>query len=235
MPNLDAEVLNEPKKQIVKDFSKEEIVQIIQNAIDKGIINLGDIGGSEVTANPTLEGTEPNLEGLEVDGEKYKIPEGTMVEANPTLVGTESPLIGLQVGNVKYKVGGGTKLYLHKITSMGGNKREIVLNGTDNTITLSSTSASLTLIFISTSDTKYTTTYLIAKEIFTGKVFGVYISPYSYFSNVIPASAKDTNIFEAVESPIYSSSNNTSTFTTYRISSATILSSNYTITEITND
>lgn len=110
MPNLDAEVLNEPKKQIVKDFSKEEIVQIIQNAIDKGIINLGDIGGgSEVVANPTLEGTEPNLEGLEVDGEKYKIPEGTVVEANPTLAGTESPLTGLQVGNTKYAVGGGKK------------------------------------------------------------------------------------------------------------------------------
>lgn len=127
MPNLDAEVLNEPKKQIVKDFSKEEIVQIIQNAIDKGIINLGDIGGgSEVVANPTLEGTEPNLEGLEVDGEKYKIPEGTVVEANPTLVGTESPLTSLQVGDTKYSVGGGSGVHCYKIEGKTYNDNILV-------------------------------------------------------------------------------------------------------------
>jgi len=71
--------------------------------------------GSEVVANPTLEGTEPNLEGLEVDGEKYKIPEGTVVEANPTLAGTESPLTGLQVGDTKYAVGGSGKKHLYKL------------------------------------------------------------------------------------------------------------------------
>lgn len=76
-------------------------------------------GGSEVVANPTLEGTESNLEGLEVDGEKYKIPEGTVVEANPTLAGTEDALTGLQVGNTKYKVGGGSHLYKILITSSG--------------------------------------------------------------------------------------------------------------------
>lgn len=33
-------------------------------------------GGTTVVANPTLEGTEPNLTGLEVSGTKYKVPEG---------------------------------------------------------------------------------------------------------------------------------------------------------------
>ena len=33
-------------------------------------------GGTTVVANPTLEGTEPNLTGLEVEGTKYKVPEG---------------------------------------------------------------------------------------------------------------------------------------------------------------
>lgn len=33
-------------------------------------------GGSGVIANPELEGTEPDLEGLEVDGTKYKVPQG---------------------------------------------------------------------------------------------------------------------------------------------------------------
>ena len=39
----------------------------------KGTI-YGIDSGTNVEANPTLEGTEPNLTGLEVDGSKYKIP-----------------------------------------------------------------------------------------------------------------------------------------------------------------
>ena len=35
-----------------------------------------DIAGGEVVANPELEGTEPNLTGIEVDGAKYKVPQG---------------------------------------------------------------------------------------------------------------------------------------------------------------
>ena len=57
-----------------------------------------------VEANPTLAGTESDLQGLEVNGTKYKIPEGTSVVANPTLAGSESKLSGLQVGDTKYKV-----------------------------------------------------------------------------------------------------------------------------------
>ncbi len=33
-------------------------------------------GGTTVVANPTLEGTEPDLTGLEVEGTKYKVPSG---------------------------------------------------------------------------------------------------------------------------------------------------------------
>ena len=72
----------------------------------------------EVVANPTLAGTESDLESLQVGDTKYKIPSGgTEVVANPTLAGTEADLTGLQVGATKYKVpsGGGTQLYVHNI------------------------------------------------------------------------------------------------------------------------
>ena len=61
-------------------------------------------GGSEVIPNPEMEGDEPDLEGIEIDGDKYKIPEGTAVEANPTLAGTENALTGIEVDGTKYKV-----------------------------------------------------------------------------------------------------------------------------------
>ena len=46
----------------------------------ESIIGSGDItipSGSEVVANPTLEGDEGSLTGLEVDGTKYKMPKGS--------------------------------------------------------------------------------------------------------------------------------------------------------------
>lgn len=65
-------------------------------------------GGTEVVANPTLAGTEPDLTGLQVGDDKYKVPDpGTTVVANPTLAGTESDLVGLQVGDTKYKISAG--------------------------------------------------------------------------------------------------------------------------------
>lgn len=65
-------------------------------------------GGTEVIANPTLVGTEPDLTGLQVGDDKYKVPDpGTTVVANPTLAGTESDLVGLQVGDTKYKISAG--------------------------------------------------------------------------------------------------------------------------------
>lgn len=35
-----------------------------------------DIINDQIKANPTLSGTEPNLEGLEVSGDKYAVPQG---------------------------------------------------------------------------------------------------------------------------------------------------------------
>lgn len=102
----------------------------------------GDVGTS-VVANPELAGTESSLTGLEVDGEKYKIPEGTEVIANPTLSGTESPLTGLQVGDTKYAVGGGTKLYKHIVAYKRYN-----MSGTPN--------INLYFFIINNSQTPYT-------------------------------------------------------------------------------
>ena len=70
----------------------------------------GGTGGTTVIANPTLSGTETDLEGIQIGGTKYKIPEGgsgTNVVANPTLAGTEAELTGLQVGDTKYKIPSG--------------------------------------------------------------------------------------------------------------------------------
>lgn len=42
----------------------------------KIMVNGENYTGSEVVANPTLAGTEPNLTGLEVDGTKYAVSGG---------------------------------------------------------------------------------------------------------------------------------------------------------------
>ena len=47
------------------------------NSTDITNLGSGGGGGSSVVANPTLDGTEPNLTGLEVDGSKYKVPQGS--------------------------------------------------------------------------------------------------------------------------------------------------------------
>ena len=39
-----------------------------------------DIINDQIKANPTLEGTEPNLEGLKVSGDKYAVPQGESIE-----------------------------------------------------------------------------------------------------------------------------------------------------------
>lgn len=72
-----------------------------------------------VAANPTLEGTESELTGIEIGGTKYKVPE---VIANPTLEGTEDDLTGLEVNGVKYKAGGGGgTLFEHNISMVQSN------------------------------------------------------------------------------------------------------------------
>lgn len=98
----DARTGTEPQAQRTYTFTKHDIKAIadeaLQEAIDKG--EFDDI----VEANPTIEGSEPNLESLKVGSTKYQIPSGTNVVANPTLAGTESALTGLEVGSTKYKV-----------------------------------------------------------------------------------------------------------------------------------
>lgn len=53
--------------------SKEEIVGIVNEGIEKGEI---EAGGTEVIANPTLAGTESALTGLQVGDTKYKVEGG---------------------------------------------------------------------------------------------------------------------------------------------------------------
>ena len=96
-------------------------------------------GGSEVIPNPEMEGDEPDLTGIEIDGDKYKIPEGTAVEANPELSGGESNLSGLQIGDTKYVVPQGTNVVANptmsgsepKLTGLqvGDNKYKVPQGG----------------------------------------------------------------------------------------------------------
>ena len=67
---------------------------------------------SVVAANPTLAGTEANLEGIEIDGVKYKVPEGGGGGGDQT-----SGVFGVLVGSTTvsggvYVIDGGL-LYLH--------------------------------------------------------------------------------------------------------------------------
>ena len=53
------------------------ITKVRINGVEK------NIGGSTVVANPTLVGDEPDLTGLEVEGTKYKVPEGGGSDLGP--------------------------------------------------------------------------------------------------------------------------------------------------------
>ena len=54
-----------------RDFKK---IERIMKDFSMGVGEGG--GGTTVVANPELEGTEPDLTGLEVEGTKYKVPQG---------------------------------------------------------------------------------------------------------------------------------------------------------------
>lgn len=64
-------------------MSKDEI-KLDSKAVGKLQEVVG--GGTEVIANPELTGDEPDLEGLEVDGAKYKVPSGSGNADHITLV-----------------------------------------------------------------------------------------------------------------------------------------------------
>lgn len=66
-------------------------------------------GGTEVVANPTLAGTEDDLEGIEIDGTKYKVEQPIDVEANPSGTGS-TDLNKLKVGSAIYNVPQGTEV-----------------------------------------------------------------------------------------------------------------------------
>ena len=78
-----------------KMYSENQLDEIVKNYIHEH---------EDVKANVQVVGTEDYLLTIEIDGDKYIIPQGTEVEANPTLAGTEAELTGLQVGDVKYKI-----------------------------------------------------------------------------------------------------------------------------------
>ena len=76
-----------------------------------------DIINDQIKANPTLEGTEPDLEGLEVSGDKYAVPSGgsslmsDIVDANgnPRFVegeGTPRERTGYNVSYCKWSLSG---------------------------------------------------------------------------------------------------------------------------------
>lgn len=72
--------------------------------IDAGVISGGGgEGGSDVIANPDLEGDEEELESLGIDGTNYKLATGgTNVIANPVMSGTEEIATGIQIGSEKF-------------------------------------------------------------------------------------------------------------------------------------
>ena len=61
-----AEALNEQSETLFKTINGQSIT---------GEGNI-EVGGGSVIANPEMEGDEPDLTGIEIDGNKYKIPEG---------------------------------------------------------------------------------------------------------------------------------------------------------------
>ena len=76
--------------------------------------------GTEVDPNPTMSGTETNLDGIGIDGTNYNI---TDVVANPTLAGTESALTGIEIDGTKYSipVGGITEVTYSELKTLRDN------------------------------------------------------------------------------------------------------------------
>lgn len=70
---------------------------------------------SPVEANPTLDGTEPLLTGLQVGDDKYKAPDETKIYTS--VAGTEPDAKGIQVGDgLVYKMpGGGTSVVANPV------------------------------------------------------------------------------------------------------------------------
>ena len=63
------------EKMTGKEIEGTKLIDIIDETAD-AYEGGGSGGGSKVVANPELVGDEPDLTGLEVDGNKYKVPQG---------------------------------------------------------------------------------------------------------------------------------------------------------------
>ena len=99
-----------------------------------------DIAGGEVVANPELEGTEPNLTGIEVDGAKYKVPGGgsdntfvvtfdTMGQQSKT---NEEILTAFQSGKLVYFYNSGFSDMLRYAWSNNSNYSFILMYNADD-------------------------------------------------------------------------------------------------------
>ena len=86
-------------------MSKNQEIRLTGSAIE---FLKEETGATTVVANPTLKGTEPDLTGIEVDGNKYKVPQGG---------------------------GGTTNLYLHSISIYKENGCRVNFSFTNSTST----------------------------------------------------------------------------------------------------
>ena len=73
---IEGDTLFETMKDMGEKMTGKEIKgKNLIDVIDETTEGYEGGGGTKVVANPTLEGTEPDLTGLEVDGQKFKVPE----------------------------------------------------------------------------------------------------------------------------------------------------------------
>ena len=81
-----------------RDFKK---IERIMKDFSMGVGEGG--GGTTVVANPELEGTEPDLTGLEVEGTKYKVPkQNSYYEHHVTLTNNTPAIVLLTIVNDDY-------------------------------------------------------------------------------------------------------------------------------------
>ena len=123
-------------------MSKNSEILLTESAVDFLKEEVGG-GGTEVIANPTLAGDEADLTGLEVDGVKYKVPQGgegsgvefveLTFERGQTFTLTQEQATKLQDGAILYDAEG--KVFNLDIKTNDGNTYSSV-SYIDNTISV---------------------------------------------------------------------------------------------------
>lgn len=92
---------NSPQSELrIEDDHGEELVRITS---DETFIKNFKGGGTDVTPNIPLVGTEPDLTSLQIEDTNYRI-NNTDVTPNPLLTGNEQDLTSLQIANTKYRI-----------------------------------------------------------------------------------------------------------------------------------